>query len=231
MIDRAARARGELEEALASLSRRMSVSSHVFVSSISTVDIVSLLMARYTEMSDITNRLQQSVSSTVIDQIKDYKQENFVGSRSVDAESLLDSIRAMIEGMERERASVLAPLEAVRELVEKLFQHSGILLNSRLTFGDAANAVSSETLSAGEKQMLSFICYNAFNKNAVIFVDEPELSLHVDWQRQLFPILQEQGTNNQFIIATHSPFIYSRYPDKEILVHQDRGDQQSGGEF
>ena len=221
MINRAARARGELEEALASLSRRMSVSSHVFVSSISTVDIVSLLMARYTEMSDITNRLQQSASSTVIDQIKDYKQENFVGSRSVDAESLLDSIRAMIEGMERERASVLAPLEAVRELVE----------NSRLTFGDAANAFSSETLSAGEKQMLSFICYNAFNKNAVIFVDEPELSLHVDWQRQLFPILQEQGTNNQFIIATHSPFIYSRYPDKEILVHQDRGDQQSGGEF
>ena len=50
------------------------------------------------------------------------------------------------------------------------------------------------------------------------------LSLHVDWQRQLFSILQNQRTSNQFIVATHSPFIYSKYPDKEILLSTDRGD-------
>ena len=59
---------------------------------------------------------------------------------------------------------------------------------------------------------------------SVIFIDEPELSLHVDWQRLLFPKLLSQSTNNQFIVATHSPFIYSKYPDKELLLDADRGD-------
>jgi predicted ATP-binding protein involved in virulence len=54
--------------------------------------------------------------------------------------------------------------------------------------------------------------------------------LHVDWQRQLFPTLLSQGISNQFIIATHSPFIYSKYPDKEILLGYDRGDSEAPAE-
>jgi predicted ATP-dependent endonuclease of OLD family len=75
--------------------------------------------------------------------------------------------------------------------------------------------------------MLSFICYNAFNDDCIVLIEEPELSLHVDWQRQLFPTLMSQKTSNQFIVATHSPFIYSKYPDKEIIIDPDRGE---GGE-
>lgn len=53
--------------------------------------------------------------------------------------------------------------------------------------------------------------------------DEPELSLHIDWQRRLFPTLLEQATSNQFFVATHSPFIYSKYPDKEFLLGEGYG--------
>ena len=84
-------------------------------------------------------------------------------------------------------------------------------------------AIFSDKLSAGEKQMLSFLCYNFFFDNSVIFIDEPELSLHTDWQRLLFPTLLKQQKNNQFIIATHSPFIYSKYEDKEIIINHDKG--------
>jgi len=66
--------------------------------------------------------------------------------------------------------------------------------------------------------MLSFLCYNTFIHNSPIFIDEPELSLHVDWQRKLFKILLNQGTNNQFFVATHSQLIYTNYADKEIEV-------------
>ena len=72
--------------------------------------------------------------------------------------------------------------------------------------------------------MLSFLCYNTFSKNKVIFIDEPELSLHPDWQRLLVPTLLKQGNNNQFFIATHSPFIYTKYPDKEIMISSDKGE-------
>ena len=91
------------------------------------------------------------------------------------------------------------------------------------TLEEAKEAISSDKLSAGEKQMLSFLCYNAFSDNMPIFIDEPELSLHVDWQRLLFPTLLKQGQKNQFFVATHSPFIYAKYPDKEFLLNDNRG--------
>lgn len=82
--------------------------------------------------------------------------------------------------------------------------------------GEAKEAMFSDKLSAGEKQMLSFICYNAFSQDSVFFIDEPEISLHVDWQRTLFPTLMSQSSNNQFFVATHSPFIYSKYEDMMV---------------
>lgn len=179
-------------------------------------------MRKYTELSEIANALQKSTSEDIIEQIKSYKYDR-LDKNSGAAEGVLDTIRSMIEFMDAQRESALSPLTAVRSLVERLFTHTGIRLNARLSFGDAATAINSDMLSAGEKQMLSFICYNAFYANSTIFIDEPELSLHVDWQRQLFPTLAAQGTSNQFIIATHSPFIYSKYPDKEIIMSSDRG--------
>jgi predicted ATPase len=97
-------------------------------------------------------------------------------------------------------------------------------VTDRVTLGDAKEAIESDKLSAGEKQMLSFLAYNAFESTSVIFIDEPEISLHVDWQRQLVPTLLSQESGNQFIMATHSPFILSRYADRELLLGSDRGD-------
>ena len=94
-----------------------------------------------------------------------------------------------------------------------------------ITVGEAKNAISSDKLSSGEKQMLSFLCYNAFSENTPIFIDEPELSLHVDWQGLLLPTLLEQATTNQLFVATHSPFIYTMYPDKEFMLDDTRGYQ------
>jgi predicted ATP-dependent endonuclease of OLD family len=71
--------------------------------------------------------------------------------------------------------------------------------------------------------MLSFLVYNAFYSSCSIFIDEPELSLHADWQRVLFPTLLRQAAGNQFVVATHSPFIYSKFPDKELVLNADRG--------
>jgi len=219
----ATRAKTDVEDSLVALSSRLSNGNHKFVSAMSTVDIVSLVLRQYSEMSDESNVLQQLTSQEIIKTIKAYKSD--VDDRSVyEANNVLDGIRSRIEGMEKEREQIMTPIEEMRKLVAKLFTHAGISINSRLSFGEAASAINSDSLSAGEKQMLSFICYNAFHRESVIFIDEPELSLHVDWQRQLFPILQRQQSSNQFIIATHSPFIYAKFPDKEICIDSNRGD-------
>lgn len=224
---RTTRVKNDVEEALISLSRKLSNEPHVFISSISTVDISALLLRQYADLSELSNRAQQSTSQEVIETIKAFKLDENDSERLDAANQVIDEIRRKIELMEDNRARTMMPIVAVKEVVETLFRNTGISFGSRLSFGDAARVVNSDLLSAGEKQMLSFICYNAFYKNCVFFVDEPELSLHVDWQRQLFPILQSQGSSNQFIIATHSPFIYSKYPDKEIKISSDRGDERA----
>ncbi|UGY10185.1 AAA family ATPase [Phyllobacterium pellucidum] len=230
--DRTARPRTDIADAMLSLSRRMSNEPHIFVSSISTDDIVGLLLRQYADLSETYNRFQQQTSQEIISRIRDYKTDKIDVVASADEEkietanSVIDEIRNKIEIMEARRGEIMTPIEGVRILVEKLFKHTGIKIGTRLSFGDAASAVSSDALSAGEKQMLSFICYNAFYKDSIFFIDEPELSLHVDWQRQLFPMLLAQQSSNQFLIATHSPFIYSKYPDKEVSVDADRGDEE-----
>ena len=225
-LARRTRARGDIEEALQGLSTRLSKPRHKFISSISTQDISSLLLSRYAEFSEKSNSLQADVSKEIIAEINQFDTSKSSKTDSKDAELLLEEIRERIVSMEDSKKKVFASLVAVENIADKLFSHAGIEFSNRFSFGDAANAINSNQLSAGEKQMLSFICYNAFFKDAIFFIDEPELSLHVDWQRQLFSILRSQQTSNQFIIATHSPFIYTKFPDKEVLIDKLRGDEQ-----
>lgn len=210
-----------IDETLSTLSRKLSNQEHVFISAISTQDVTGLLLRRYAAFSEEINNYQADVSKNVIEKIRQYEKTQSVRQ---EADALLSETRAEIEKIEEFRSETMKPLDAIWVLVEKLFQHSGISFGKRLSFGDTADAIASDSLSAGEKQMLSFICYNAFHKNSVIFIDEPELSLHVDWQRQLYPVLQSQDSGNQFIFATHSPFIYAKYPDKEVSIGSDRGE-------
>jgi predicted ATPase len=227
-LARQARARNDLEEALQSLSRTLTNESHVFVSAISTSDIVNLLLRQYANLSEESSRRQARTSQEIIQTIQTIKNEptgpESTSERLNTATGIIENVLSRIETMEADRKQIMAPLDEVRRLVEQLFKHTGIKIDARMKFGDAANAVDSDQLSAGEKQMLSFVCYNAFYRDSIIFIDEPELSLHPDWQRQLFAILQRQQSTNQFVVATHSPFIYAKYPDKEIGVTTDRGD-------
>ncbi len=64
-------------------------------------------------------------------------------------------------------------------------------------------------LSAGEKQLL-LIMLTVFMQDqrpAVLVMDEPEISLHVEWQKRLIGVIREINPNCQVIIATHSPMI------------------------
>jgi predicted ATP-dependent endonuclease of OLD family len=203
-----------IKEALSELSESLSFGTQRFVASISTDDLVILITKEYARITDEVTKIQKRQSDKIIDQIK---------NRTQNETDLLKTIQADIEQTEAQRLEYFKPFSTLSELIQRIFQHKGISLKN-LAIGDVSEAISSEKLSAGEKQMLSFLCYNTFTKSASIFIDEPELSLHPDWQRTLVPTLLAQGNNNQFFMATHSPFIYSKYPDKEIILGVDRGD-------
>lgn len=212
---------GFIQEAFSHISDEMSTESHLFVSSISTRDITELFTRKFAELSERGNVLQNELSEKIIDTIRKYSSRH--RNSASNAESILKTISEEVLRVQKDKEELFRPLTELSNVAGSVFTDKGIVVTPHIALGLPDHRILSDKLSAGEKQMLSFLAYNALFDGATIFIDEPELSLHVDWQRVLFLTLLRQNPRNQFIVSTHSPFIYSRYSDKEILLSDDRG--------
>ena len=54
---------------------------------------------------------------------------------------------------------------------------------------------------------------------AVLLMDEPELSLHIERQRELIKAIRQLNKNCQLIMTTHSPSIYAAgWQDKIVYI-------------
>ncbi len=62
-------------------------------------------------------------------------------------------------------------------------------------------------LSSGEKQILLILLSVLLQKNNpyILLMDEPEISLHPDWQEELITMIRKINNNVQIILVTHSP--------------------------
>ena len=75
-----------------------------------------------------------------------------------------------------------------------------------------------KALSSGEKQLFILLTEALLQResNYLFIADEPELSLHIKWQKKILPEMLLITPNAQVIVATHSPEVASNYPDKII---------------
>lgn len=78
--------------------------------------------------------------------------------------------------------------------------------------------VSISQLSSGEKQLLILLTETLLQKNEsfIFLADEPELSLHIEWQAQIISSIKQLNQNAQVIAATHSPEIAGGWNDNII---------------
>lgn len=183
---------------------------HKVILAVGTSDIVALIKSKYADISAQIRDLEEAQNKFTTDLI-----HNRNGS---DADAIFGKIDTKIKETSEKKNKLLNPFTVLGELVAQFLDKE-----KTLSYEELIDIIDSEQLSSGEKQMLSFLSYCIFYENAIIFIDEPELSLHVDWQRLFVPTLLKLNTSNQYFMATHSPFIYSRYPDKEIILDENRG--------
>ncbi|HCJ5746112.1 TPA: AAA family ATPase [Escherichia coli] len=74
--------------------------------------------------------------------------------------------------------------------------------------------------SRGEKTLLVLLLSVFLNKNEdVIFIlDEPDLSLHIEWQEILLPNLARLAPDRQFILSTHSPALIGNVEEQYFNI-------------
>ena len=74
--------------------------------------------------------------------------------------------------------------------------------------------VSLDALSSGEKQMISlFSKLYLYPEAKIVLIDEPELSLSIDWQKDILVDVLRARLCKQIIAITHSPFVFDNELD------------------
>lgn len=113
----------------------------------------------------------------------------------------------------REKATEVAAMKTLfQDLVDDLFSETGKRIDrqsNELRFFQYDEAISPYLLSSGEKQML-IILLTVLTEDLqpyVLLMDEPEVSLHFDWQKRLIDMIRRLNPHAQVILTTHSPAV------------------------
>lgn len=99
-----------------------------------------------------------------------------------------------------------------QDIVDELFNETGKHIDresNELRFIQYGEPLSPYLLSSGEKQMLLILltALTQDRKHYVLFMDEPEASLHFEWQKRLIGLVRELNPNAQIVLTTHSPAV------------------------
>lgn len=104
------------------------------------------------------------------------------------------------------------PKKTFQDLIDELFEPTAktiVRSNNEIFFNQYGETISPYMLSSGEKQLLVIMLTALVQESrpAVMFMDEPEISLHIEWQQRLITLVHTLNPKAQIILCTHSPAI------------------------
>jgi predicted ATP-binding protein involved in virulence len=181
---------------------------------------------------DSTNEKITIFFESLLNDIKKSKNENGLNIEILFKLSELIKINSVIEKAERleqSKSKVTQPLSNFLNAVNKFIKGKN---NKKEICIDKEGQLFLKTshkpkidlqlLSSGEKQIVTFFAYLVFGLNntnqSLFIVDEPELSLHLEWQLEFVDTLLELNPDIQLIFATHSPEIIGKRRDKAFKL-------------
>lgn len=124
--------------------------------------------------------------------------------------------------VENNKKTIFSPiqiyLDLLREFTNRNFELSSEGKKELIVRNNDGNVIPLRQLSSGEKQLLILLTETLLQKNmrCIFIADEPELSLHIEWQREIVSSIRKLNNNSQIILATHSPEIAGKW-SKNII--------------
>lgn len=159
---------------------------------------------------------------------------NLTLRKHIDSEDLLAlallnrtvAIFTLSSDYQKERADIMEPLKKYVDIVCQYLKDKDMQFDTLtgdftaiLKYGtEKKRKLSINSLSSGERQLLILLTETLLQQQRpfVFIADEPELSLHIEWQRNLINSIRELNPNAQIIFATHAPEIAASHPKKLI---------------
>jgi len=122
-----------------------------------------------------------------------------------------------------------ARAELLREIINSRFSYKKFELDAEDGFvfksDYDASRVPLRALSSGEQHelVLAYDLLFKTQKKALVLIDEPELSLHVTWQRKFLEDIGKIAklADLDFLIATHSPSIIHNRRDLMVGLGEE----------
>lgn len=184
--------------------------------------------------TEVSKRIQEHIAAvgTTIRNIQTSKPNKDTGLHDVKIDF------SALEAFKLTRAVVTKSLEAESK-TESIFSQVNLFLATLKTFiSDKAFSFSGgelvvategpfplAKLSSGEKQLLILFIEALLQRQQpyIFLADEPELSLHIAWQRSIITAIRSLNPNAQIVVATHSPEIAGKFKhcllDMEEILH------------
>ena len=125
---------------------------------------------------------------------------------------IIDVLQSGADDAAQRAQEISAPKKMFQDLLDRLFADTGKRLvrsKNEIMFTQIGEQLSPYQLSSGEKQMLAILLTVLIEDQQpyVLFMDEPEVSLHIDWQQKLIDMILQLNPNVQIILTTHSPAV------------------------
>jgi len=170
--------------------------------------------------SDIVEEHVKAISKateSINNHVKDMKKPIY--PNDVTPLTLLRRTKRIIELskiLEDKKKEIFQPLNNYIELLNEFHDTKQFSLNEGekggLKISKKGAPIPISQLSSGEKQLIIILTETLIQRESqtVFIADEPELSLHIEWQRKIVPSIRKLNPNAQVIIATHSPEIVGK---------------------
>jgi len=140
--------------------------------------------------------------------------------RRYDEDSNLRQIVNNLDDVERSIEMTMVPINSFLDTIGRLFSRgkSLKLTNNELQVLLADDRVLPiSQLSSGEKHLIKILLSAMTAGSNSVLIDEPELSMHIDWQRIFIQTLLSLNPDCQLILASHSPEVMAEIPDNCIF--------------
>lgn len=125
-----------------------------------------------------------------------------------------------IDRVEKRIETAMASFEKLKQLIADLYtgEKEVILKATGIAVRTSdGRDIGLASLSSGEKHLLWIFIEALLVEENCLLIDEPELSLHIDWQSRLISAMHQLNSKAQFILATHSPSIVADLPERNIF--------------